>query len=127
MHICQRWRSIIFASARRLDLYLTCSYRTRLGKNLANRPATSPLALHYTRYRRTPEDDGVLAVLEHPGRIHHIKVRGTDSLLAKIMQKPFPTLLYVDIAWDCNGKADPPLGSLPVIPLRFLGQSVSHL
>ena len=43
------------------------------------------------------------------------------------MQNPFQTLLYVDIAWDCNGKSDPPLGSLPVIPLRFLGQSISHL
>ena len=127
VHICQRWRSIIFASARRLDLYLTCSYRTRLEKNLAYWPVTFPLAIHYTRRHRTPEDDGALAVLEHSDRIHHIKVRGTDSLLAKVMQKPFPTLLHVDIEWDCNGKAVPPLESIPVIPWTFLGQSASRL
>ncbi|KAH8994645.1 hypothetical protein EDB83DRAFT_1023651 [Lactarius deliciosus] len=28
VHVCQRWRRIVFASPRRLDLYLSCSYGT---------------------------------------------------------------------------------------------------
>lgn len=76
---------MIFLWARRLDLYLSCSYGIRLGKNLTHWPVTLPLAVDYTRYsRHTPKDDVVvLAALRHSGRVHHINIRGTDALLKK--------------------------------------------
>lgn len=124
VHVCQRWRTIIFLSARHLDLYLSCSYGIRLGKNLTHWPATLPLAVDYTRYSsHTPKDDVVvLAALRHSGRVHHINIRGTDALLkkvVKVMRKPFPALLHLNIACNCNGKNDPPLGSIPVITRRL--------
>ena len=131
VHVCQRWRSIIFASPRRLDLYLSCSYGTRVRINLAYWPVTLPLIVDYAHKWHTPDDDdAILAALEHSGRVHRIKIIGMDSLLnkvAKIMQKPFPALSHLDIQWNYNGKFYPTLGSAPIIPRRFLGRSASRL
>jgi hypothetical protein len=138
VHVCQRWRRIIFSSQRRLDLYLGCSesYGTRVRRNLAYWPATLPLrvTINYPSFRRhTPEDDDglrVLAALQHPGRVHHIDIRATGPLLkkfAKVMGKPFPALSHLEITWNLDGKQDPTLGSIPVIPRRFLGRSASQL
>ena len=132
VHVCHKWRTIIFLSARRLDLYLTCSYGIRLGKNLTHWPVTLPLAVDYTRFlgHSLKDDDSVLAALGHSGRVRYITIHGTDSLLKKVikaMRKPFPALSRLDIAWNCNGKNDPPLGSIPVITRRFLGRSASRL
>jgi hypothetical protein len=103
----------------------------RVRRNLAYWPVTLPLIVDYTRYFQTPEDDdGLLAALEHPGRVRRIEIRATDSLLkkvAKVMGKPFPALSHLDLAWNLNGKQDPTLGSIPVIPRRFLGRSASRL
>ena len=108
-----------------------CSYGTCVGKNLAYWPVTLPLIVDYTHYQHTSEDDdAVLAALEHSGRVHRIEIVGTDSLLnkvANVMRKPFPSLSHLDIAWNLNGKLGPALGSVPIIPRKFLGHSASHL
>ena len=123
VHVCQRWRSLIYASPRRLDLYLRCSYETRVRKNLVYWPVTLPLIVDYGHPNHTPEDDDVLAALEHSGRVHRISIVGTDSLLrkvVKVMHKQFPALSHLSIDWNLNG-------SVPVIPKRFLGRSASQL
>ncbi|KAH9010518.1 hypothetical protein EDB84DRAFT_1101134 [Lactarius hengduanensis] len=52
IHVCQRWRRIIFESPRRLDLHLSCSYGTPVRRNLgflaghlASCQLTTPLTL----------------------------------------------------------------------------------
>src|SRR6202012_5816338 len=49
-HVCQRWRRIIFASPRRLDLYLTCICGTPVRQKLQNLvywPLILPLVIDY--------------------------------------------------------------------------------
>ena len=108
-----------------------CSYGTCVGKNLAYWPVTLPLIVDYTHYQHTSkDDDAVLAALEHSGRVQRIEIVGTDSLLnkvANVMRKPFPSLSHLDSAWNLNGKLGPALGSVPIIPRRFLGHSASQL
>lgn len=130
VHVCQRWRIIIFASPRRLGLYLICSEGTRVRENLANWPVAIPLIVNNTYHRYAPDqEDDVLAALEHSDRVHRIEILGTDSLLnkvAKVMQKPFPALSHLSISWNDNGELLP-VEPAPVIPRRFLGEYASKL
>jgi hypothetical protein len=127
VHVCQRWRNIIFASPRQLELYLTCTQRTSVKKNLGFWPVTLPLSLDYSFFlcRTTPEDeDNVVAALDYPSRIHSIGIYGAEAPLMKrvvtAMRKPFPSLTNLDLT--CQSPHP-----IPVIPRKFLGGSVPHL
>ena len=127
VHVCQRWREIIFASPRRLNLHLNCSYGTPVRKNLIFWPVNLPLIINYPSFltRISPEDeDNVVAALEHPSRVHRIMILATAPLIKKVtitLQKSFPALVYLDLV--CHGQ---PTHS-PVVPRRFLGESAPHL
>ncbi|KAH9008440.1 hypothetical protein EDB83DRAFT_2681333 [Lactarius deliciosus] len=139
VHVCQRWRRIIFASPQRLDLYLSCSYGTPLRRNLHFWPITLPLTLNYPGridvYGRglAPEDeDNVIAALSrHASRVHRIDILGSSSLLnnvATVMQAPFPVLTYLDLTWDLKDLPAPFFRGAPVIPAGgFLGGSAPRL
>jgi hypothetical protein len=99
---------IIFASPRRLDLQLSCSYGTRspVRTNLLFWPATLPLTIDYPflpSHRCVPGDeDNIVAALEYPGRVHRIVIHDTGPLLIKvatIMRKSFPVLTHLDLEW----------------------------
>jgi hypothetical protein len=133
VHVCQRWRSIIFSSPCCLDLRLSCSYGTPVRKNLVFWPVAVPLTVDFpfVPFRLSPEDeDNVVAALEHPGRVNHIVILGADSLLRKVaplMQEPFPALTRLDLAWDLKDLPAPFSQGLPVIPGRFLGECAPRL
>jgi hypothetical protein len=127
VHVCQRWRQIMFASPGRLDLTLLCTYGTPVRKNLGCWPPF-PIIMDYFTFwdRRSPAPnygDDVIAALEHPDRVRSIKLAATSSLLgmvASVMQVPFLTLtdLYL-LSKDRN---------VPVIlPDAFLGGSAPEL
>ena len=101
VHVCQRWRGIIFASPRRLDLHLPCSYGTPVRKKLDFWPVTLPLVVHYSRYGFSPEDeDNIVAALEHPSRVRQIKILATAPLIKQVattLQKSFPALTYLSL------------------------------
>jgi hypothetical protein len=46
VHVCQRWRQIVFASPRRLNLQILCTHGTPVRKNLGIWPAF-PIAIDY--------------------------------------------------------------------------------
>ena len=134
MHVCQRWRRIIFASPRHLDLYLSCSYGTHVRKNLVFWPVGLPLTVDYpipldpTRGVDLPpdEEDNITFALDHAHRVLRIEVPLTYSLLSEvftIMQKSFPVLTHLDLFYDRIRLASP----FPVIPERFLGGSAPNL
>ena len=128
VHVCQRWRSLVFASPRQLELYLTCSYGIPVRKNLVFWPTSLPLSLDYSFFCRdpTPEDeDNIVAALEYPDRVHSIEIQRTGAPLMKkvvaAMRKSFPSLIHLDLMCDYSR------GSFPVIPRKFLHGSVPHL
>ncbi|KAN0140950.1 hypothetical protein V8E53_001394 [Lactarius tabidus] len=129
VHICQRWRRIIFASPRRLDLYLSCICGTPVRRNLVYWPPILPLVIDYPRSvffsMRTPgDDDNIIVALTHTDRIHHVNIYATSSLfrkLATVMQKSFPVLTRLQLTWDQKDL------QVPVLPRRFLGGSAPRL
>ena len=130
VHVCQRWRRIVFASPRRLDLHLTCSSGTPVKTNLPFWPVTLPLIVDYDlssfRYDSSDEDN-IVAVLGHPSRVHRITIRGGAPLIEKVittMRESFPVLTHLDLGYDYRLWSPVPF---PDIPRGFLGKSAVRL
>jgi hypothetical protein len=93
VHVCQRWRYIIFASPRRLDLQLHCTERTPVDE-LLNVWRPLPIMIEYT----SPTSnfigvDNVIAALKQHDRISSINLQVTDfERFATVMRGPFPEL-----------------------------------
>ena len=131
VHVCQRWRNIIFASPRRLDVrvFYTPERQVKVMLDIwPNLPIhilrTTMDAYKISRYHH---GGNLIAALEHTNRICQIQLKGfPSSELERIlaaMLKPFPALTSLDIEC-CN---DNFLDAMPVLPEAFLGGSAQHL
>ncbi|KAH9171701.1 WD40-repeat-containing domain protein [Lactarius sanguifluus] len=128
IHVCQRWRQIVFASPHRLNLRILCTSGIPVRTNLGIWPAF-PIAIDYRHsYSKdgiTPNDeDNIVATLnsEHLERVISVRLYAKGSQLRKIapvMQEPFPALTHLHI--DCED------GNAPVLPAEFLGGSAPRL
>jgi hypothetical protein len=122
VHVCQRWRLVVFASPQRLDLRILCTRRTPVRKNLRIWP-TLPIVLYLSgRSIRPNAEHDAITVLEHPDRICDVTllVPGPRlEKLAKVMQVPFPLLTHLVIS--------PGAGYAPTLPSEFLGGSAPSL
>ena len=131
VHVCKRWRRIIFASPRRLDLYITCIYRSPAKRNLVYWPLSFPLVIDYRRRATSHgpssgDDDNIVATLTYADRIHRINIYAGSSLVRKVvtvMQKSFPMLTRLELTWVREDWAGP----LPDLPPGFLGGSAPRL
>ena len=99
VHICRKWRCIVFASQRVLRLRLYCTHRAPLRKTLDCWPASVPIVVEYGGSRGldppTPEDeDNIIATVKQSDRIGSISLTVTNSLLEKLsaIKRPFPKL-----------------------------------
>ena len=122
VHVCQRWRCIVFASPSRLDLTLLCTYGTPVRKNLGYWPPLPIIVDYFTSWgRRGPAsnyEDDIIAALEQPDRVRRLKLDVTNAqlaMVASVMQVPFPML--TDIWMSSNDR------NVPVLPEAFLGGS----
>jgi hypothetical protein len=111
-HVCRRWRRIVFASPRALDLRLYCLPGTPVLK-IGCWPAF-PINLQYMECQvfdpHTSEDeDNILAALKHSDRIHFISLIVTESLLEKLgsIEQSFPEL--EDLALKCQSLIELPM------------------
>ena len=125
VHVCRRWRQIVFASPLRLNLELLCTYGTPVRKHLDCWPAF-PIVVDYNSLRGlTPNDeDNIIAALEHRTRIRQIKLKVASSLcwnkIATVMREPFPALTSLTVStW--------PLNVTLLLPVGFLGGCASSL
>ena len=126
IHVCRRWRLIVFSSPRRLDLYLICKHGTPVRKNLDLWPAL-PIVIYYVIYHRhtkiSPnDDDNIIAALKHPDRVRCLKLPMTRFLFGKVAtvaQGPFPALTELQLSLEG--------GSVFVLPSEFLGGSAPRL
>ncbi|KAH9167714.1 hypothetical protein EDB89DRAFT_112347 [Lactarius sanguifluus] len=125
MHVCRRWRQVIFASPFRLQIRLHCTPGDPVRKILGFLPAI-PIHVDYCIYDNlAPDDeDNVLAALEHPNRVCYLCLSNvTTPQLAKlvtVMRQPFPLLTSLELSLE-------PSLDAPVLPDRFLGGSAPCL
>jgi len=132
IHVCQRWRRIIFLSPRRLDLYILCTNGRPVRRNLGLWPAF-PIIIDYVNYPNfstsdseiiSPDDeDNVIAGLEHPNRVRCLKLPVTSLLLGKVAtvaQQPFQMLTQLLLL---SNKDE----NVSVLPSTFLAGSAPLL
>ena len=121
VHVCRRWRYIVFAAPRRLGLRLLCTPRTRVKEMLNIWPAF-PIELRASDPHSLNEDN-IIAMLGHNDRLCRLlfRVIGKDSLerLAAAMQVPFPSLTHLFLH---SSHVVP-----PTLPDVFLGGSTPGL
>ncbi|KAH8980978.1 hypothetical protein EDB86DRAFT_3247814 [Lactarius hatsudake] len=85
-----------------------------------------------TRKWRILDEDNIIYALRRTRRVHRIDIIGSGPLLRKVaavMQKSFPALTHLDLAWYDN-LSDPSPESRdvpPVLPGRFLDGSAPRL
>jgi hypothetical protein len=121
-HVCRTWRHVLFESSRRLNLELLCTHGTPVRKDLGHLPAL-PTVIHFSGSYEDSDEDNIIAALEHPNRIHAIRLNAPHSLLLKmstVAQEPFPELTRL---W-LESKGDE---CMPVLPDAFLGGCAPRL
>ena len=124
VHVCRRWRCIVFASPRRLDLKLYCTqHRSVNSKTLDIWPALPIVVYAYEIHSKEGVTD-VIAALRHPNRVCKIDYRNwqfQDSFLKEFaaIDKPFPALVCLELT--SFGQ------NVPVLPDSFLGGSAPLL
>jgi len=96
VHVCRRWRYVVFASPRRLNLRLTYRGHRPMSEALDAWPVL-PISLISNFGRLDQRWDHTVAALEseHYNRICEINTRMDDSLwerFTEAIQKPFPEL-----------------------------------
>ncbi|KAI0288391.1 hypothetical protein BC826DRAFT_1107792 [Russula brevipes] len=123
VHVCQRWRNIVFSSPRRLNLRLFCDRRRPVRTMLDIWPALPIVIENYWVRVQDLGLDNLLAALGHPDRvcsIEFIDVPGPVlEALATAIRTPFPELAYLRL-WSDNR-------STPNLPDSFLGGSAPRL
>jgi len=131
VHVCRRWRQVIFASPRRLDLQFLCRPRTRVREMLDILPPELPMVVCNCYSSPTRQcnslslEDGsqIITAIEQRDRVRWINLEDLPSTLSEklvtIMQETFPTLKYV-LLWAGDGTAS-------ALPEGFLGGSAPGL
>ena len=127
IHVCRRWRYIVFGSPLRLNLRLACSSRTPTRRLLDIWPPF-PISIFSLIDRMADEEclENVMATLECRDRISFIYIRydiggsASEKSIAA-MHKPFPLLT------ECRLISTSKSVSIPVLPETFLGGSAPLL
>jgi hypothetical protein len=123
VHVCRKWRSVVFGSPLRLNLRLYCTKKTPVREMLAVWPPL-PIVV-WGNGKGTRDINNITAALEHNDRVCDIELYNvTRSHLEEVlapMQKPYPVLTYLRI-WR-QGDDGAPL----IVPESFLGGSAPPL
>src|SRR6267154_2556685 len=93
VHVCRRWRSLVFQSPRRLNLRLFCTPDTPARDTLDVWPPLPLLIVGMSSL--TPCVDNVIAALEQSNRVCQVKLYLPNWDMEKVlaaMQVPFPEL-----------------------------------
>jgi hypothetical protein len=121
VHVCQKWRNVIFGSPHRLDLRLHCKARSPVREMLDVWPLL-PIAV-WSNGHRIWGMDNVIAALEHNDRICEIGLFDIPtSQLEKVLEamtQPFPALTRLHLRSRHE--------TAPVDPNLFLGGSAERL
>ena len=123
VHVCRRWRDLVFVSPRRLNLQLCCTTRRPARMALDVWPALPPIDLVIYGESSNETADNVIDALGHRDRICQIDLNCESNLqtIWTALQVPFPelTVLYLrnlTYPWPA-----------PNLPDSFLGGSAPRL
>ena len=114
IHVCHRWRSVVFASPNFFRLRLVCDPWIPVGLTAIWPPI--PIIVWNMRNvadRAMPEDYDLDAAIVHPDRVHEIHLRFASSQLQRLasaMQKQFPALIHLTLE---TFRDSPPALALP--------------
>jgi hypothetical protein len=117
VHVCQRWRRIICASPRYLNLHLFCSSGMSFKENLNLWPE-----FFINAECLIPEDeDDLIAALEHPNRVRQVWLHMSSKVekVLGMLQVPFPMLTHLDLSGSEREVLD--------LPDQFLGAAAPGL
>ena len=123
VHVCPRWRSVVFGSPGHLDLRLVCTTRTPVRDALDIWPSL-PLTIVYER-DSTGSVDNIIAGFERTDRVREVylfgEVSSDSEMVLAAMQQPFPELrrLWVDLSNK--------IGTVQFVPDSVLGGSARRL
>jgi len=122
VHVCRRWRHIVFAFPHLLDLQIVCTDRTPVREMLHIWPAF-PITVRVSGLSGGIPDN-VVAALKHRDRVCGIYIKagfgdGFGKLATvPVVQDPFPALTHLHLgAYD----------KAPIVPDSFLGGSAPRL
>jgi len=124
VHVCRRWRCIVFSSPRRLDLKLLCSRQRLVNSKTLDIWPELPIVI-FSRDMESKEDvTNVIGALRHHDRVCKIFYHNEQfqtSFLKEFtaIDEPFPALtnLYLSSSEQ----------NVPVLPDSFLGGSAPRL
>ena len=125
VHVCRRWRSLVFGSPRRLNLQLQLlfDYKRSVTRTLDIWPAL-PLVIQGFVLEKSVDD--IIAELKHCDRIHKINLHCVGDIPVRTenfwaaMQVPFPELESLTLS--SSGAS-----YVPVLPDSILGGSAPRL
>ena len=122
VHVCPRWRSIVFASPNSLDLRLVLGPSMRV-ELLGIWPPLPIIVTNMIEFSMPYDYDFDAAIVNH-NRVCDIGLHLTISQLRRLvsgMQKQFPALIYLKLGTPYERGPPPPL------PDTFLGGSAPRL
>ncbi|KAN0114321.1 hypothetical protein V8E52_006817 [Russula decolorans] len=126
VHVCRRWRSLVFQSPRHLNLQLYCTPKTPARDILDVWPA---LPLIVAGNMASPSGtDNIIAALGQSNRVCQVILWGLDWQLEKAlaqMQVSFPELTQLQLSSHAPHNETP--RAPPVIPDSFLDGSAPRL
>ena len=121
VHVCRKWRNVIFGSPRRLNLHLYCTAKTPAKEMLDIWPPF-PIIINGS-YCPSSSVDNIVGALGRNDRICEVKLGHTSSSLWETvlaaMQVPFPELTRLHF----ESKDE----TVPVVPDSFLSGSAPRL
>jgi len=124
-HVSRRWRHIILASPRRLDLRVSCTPSTPT-RNLLN--IWPSFLISITAFFRlfsvsAEDEENIIAALGQRDRISEITLRGLTSTMlerfAAVMEEPLPALTFLELSTIDTMNVS--------LPEAFLGGSAPRL
>ena len=99
VHVCRKWRNVVFGSPHRLNLQLFCTGKKPVRKILDVWPPLPIVISGY--YRKITGEDNIIAALEHNDRVCRVHLQEVSSSLwegvLETMQKPYPVLTDMEL------------------------------
>ena len=102
VHVCRRWRCIVFASPRRLNLKLCCTQQRSVNSKTLDIWPALPIVVVAQDLRSKEDVTNIMAALRHHDRvyeIHHNQCQGYQFLLEEVVKidNPFPVLTILHL------------------------------